>query len=72
MYMTVEMRIQQTASQELRVNMNIPNLYGNLPLSRMLTSTCKNGGQLVESFNKPPTPARLAAMVVLEALRAEI
>jgi hypothetical protein len=69
--MTVEMRIQQTASQELRVNMNIPNLYGNVPLSRTLMSTGKNGGWLVESFNKPPTPARLAAVVVLDALRAK-
>jgi hypothetical protein len=70
--MTVEMRIQQTVSQELKVNMTIPNLYGNVTLSRMLTSTGKNGGRWVESFNKPPTPARLAGVVVLEALRAEI
>jgi hypothetical protein len=70
--MTVEMRTQQTVSQELRVNMNISNLYGNVPLSQTLTSTGKNGGRLVESFNKPTTPARLAAVVVLEALRAEI
>jgi hypothetical protein len=72
MYMTVEMRIQQTVSQELRVNMNIPNLFGNVPLSRTLTSTGKNGGRLIESFNKPPTLAQLAAVVILEALRAKI
>jgi hypothetical protein len=72
MYMMIEMRIRQTVSQELRVNMNIPKLYGNLPFSRTLTSTGKNGGWLVESFNKQPTPARLVAVVVLEALRAEM
>jgi hypothetical protein len=72
MYMSVEMMIQQTVSQELIVNMNNPNLFSNVPLSRMLTSTGKNGGRLVESFNKPPTQARLAVVVVLEALRAEI
>jgi hypothetical protein len=52
--------------------MNIPNLFRNVPLSRMLPSTGKNGGWHVEIFNKPPTLARLAAVVVLEALRAEI
>jgi hypothetical protein len=70
--MTVEMRIQEMVSQELRVNKNIPNLFGNVPFSRSLTSTGKNGGHLVESFNKPPTLAWLAAVVVLEALRVEI
>jgi hypothetical protein len=70
--MTVETRIQQTVSQELRVNKNIPNLFGNVPLSRTLTSTGKNGGRLFETFNKPPTLALVAAVVVLEALRAEI
>jgi hypothetical protein len=68
--MTVEMRIQQTVSQELRVNINIPNLYGNIPLSRTLMSTDKNGGRLIESFNKAPTLARLVAVVVLKVLRA--
>jgi hypothetical protein len=52
--------------------MNITNLYGNVPLSRMLTSTGKKCGRLVESFNKPPTSAQLVAVVVLEALREEI
>jgi hypothetical protein len=52
--------------------MNIPNVYGNLPLSRTLMSTGKNGGRLVECFNKPLRPVQLVAVVVLEALRAEI
>jgi hypothetical protein len=52
--------------------MNIPNLFGNLPLYRMLTSTGKNGGRMVESFNKPQTPAQLVAAVILEALSNEL
>jgi hypothetical protein len=70
--MKVEMTLEQTVIQELRVNKNIPNLFYNVPLSRTLTSTGKNGGRLIESFNKPPTLARVAAVVVLEAFRAEI
>jgi hypothetical protein len=70
--MTVETTLEQTVSQELRVNKNISNLFCNVPLSRTLRSTGKNGGRLVESFNKPPTLARVAVVVVLEAFRAEI